>query len=231
MATRVSTRLRTRTDDIWSGLSPVDGPAAQFAEDGFVGPFTPAQFAELFWRVKEIIVSWEITYDPGDGAVTASGTSYLRRQNLIFTDVADETELIAANPPHNEYYNIFQFRWFEQDSLFDFGGTCDVTIEKDVWGRDENGKFWLQFDIIAGDYSGSVITSVDEDLGVPAPSTLNLTTGSVNIPTRAIAPAPGTISAATVTVEITEWFPYKTTAGAPAWNTSTGEPVNGGPGA
>jgi hypothetical protein len=31
--------------------------------------------------------------------------------------------------------------------------------------------------------------------------------------------------------EATEWWPYATTAGLPAWDTTTGLPLNGGPGA
>lgn len=34
-----------------------------------------------------------------------------------------------------------------------------------------------------------------------------------------------------ITVTATKWWPYKTTAGDPAWDSTTGLPINGGPGA
>jgi hypothetical protein len=32
-------------------------------------------------------------------------------------------------------------------------------------------------------------------------------------------------------VKATEWWPYATTTGQPAWDAETGAPINGGPGA
>lgn len=39
------------------------------------------------------------------------------------------------------------------------------------------------------------------------------------------------VISAELTVSVTEWFPYATKNGSAAWNTSTGAPANGGPGA
>lgn len=40
-----------------------------------------------------------------------------------------------------------------------------------------------------------------------------------------------TISGVSIALTVVEWFPYATKAGDPAWNTTTGAPANGGPGA
>jgi hypothetical protein len=41
----------------------------------------------------------------------------------------------------------------------------------------------------------------------------------------------GSVTSLTATMDTTAFYPYKTTAGLSAWNTSTGEATNGGPGA
>jgi len=40
-----------------------------------------------------------------------------------------------------------------------------------------------------------------------------------------------TYSGGNIVMEITEWWPYSTKSGDPAWDSTTGLPLNGGPGA
>ena len=37
------------------------------------------------------------------------------------------------------------------------------------------------------------------------------------------------VTSASCTVVVEEWYPYKTTSGQPAWSATTGAPINGGP--
>lgn len=62
-------------------------------------------------------------------------------------------------------------------------------------------------------------------------ASLVLASGTFPIPLIADWEGSRTPDSSSMTITATEWFPFKTTAGDPAWNAATGLPVNGGPGA
>lgn len=70
----------------------------------------------------------------------------------------------------------------------------------------------------------------------PAPDmnlVIALESGDISVPLHSGVPPSGTFltSSTDIRIEVTKWWPYKTTAGDPAWNATTGAPANGGPGA
>lgn len=104
-------------------------------------------------------------------------------------------------------------------ALYDYGVSKPVGAEDAVIYKAPDG-FYLRCWLIYDDFGSTVDAN-----GGGVPTTINLILKSGTFPITIWGD--GSIGDITAT----EWFPYKTTAGDPAWNTATGAPANGGPGA
>ena len=238
MGDRITWRSRPRPDSALYDGAEETTVAAQTALHN-IGPFTAAQLTELFWRVRKIqieaTISWTTDDDPPETG-TDSFSVTLRRceDNFGQDEITEESVLFVTN------LNGAGVLFISDPEITDFGGSLQFlgTIVKD-----ENGEFWLPRGddaaiIYAWGEVGSVSTFETEIAeGELAVSDVVLTlSDDVEIPVYIVARAsaifgPRSVTSASCTIAVTEWFPYKTTTGAAAWNTTTGAASNGGPAA
>lgn len=113
-------------------------------------------------------------------------------------------------------------------------GSGELATGQQVVSWEEGG------DIETGEWpagSKTIVLNVDITSQAISPrviiaATLNLQGTPVDFPLEVYAiDSAVELTGHAASIEITEWFPYATTAGAAAWNTTTGSPSNGGPGA
>lgn len=93
---------------------------------------------------------------------------------------------------------------------------------------------YVEFGIHSGKYTDPKVRDEEDYLNLDG--NLNLQGKGVNFPLVVNAVtltsfAILNITSATGSIEITEWFEYATTTGKPAWDKTTGRPINGGPSA
>lgn len=226
MGIRVTTRTRPRRDFPFTFGTTT---AAAAATEKLAGPFTMAQLVELIFRVRKVRIVGEISHDryieppPEEEPFTEASTTevdiVLPRRNTSEIDtaeIADEVEMLIQS--------TVGLQFFDMPTSASFGGFLS-SIQKD-----ETGGYWLDLNVAGSDETGvASFTSGfggEEDFIIDAMLTIG--GAAVAIPTRVIG---FNVTAATCAVTIEEWWPYATSAGAAAWNTTTGAPVNGGPGA
>jgi hypothetical protein len=221
------------------GYAPTPILAADAESFEYLGPLTPAQYVALVWRVKEITVAFSVDWevpggDPDSGTSTITDGVMIRRDpdNEI---VDSETRLAEINNPL-AIENAVVFS--NAQAVFSFAlpvGPFGTALYKD-----ENDALWLE--PVFG--SGNLATS-DDDLfylgwGETADfAVYDLTPFELEIPGGSPLQFPfahigsetiGSVTSATASIEITGWFPYATKGGDPAWDATTGGPLNGGPG-
>ena len=215
-------------------LSGTSGTAADFlanstAETLGVGPFTHAQLIELLLRVKKIHMVGSIVHSGG----TRTVDEILIRKREPGADPEE-----ATSESH-----VFQ-ALFGQGGLaewdYDAGvGTDSVSVYiasifqyPETLGKDENGKFWCLNASVGGRLwsDGAGISSYDAT-GNEITANLLLASGTVPLTVGVEAPDGESVTSATCSFTVTEWYPYATSTGAAAWDTATGLAANGGPAA
>lgn len=204
---------------------------ASMADNGYIGPFTRKQFAELCYRVKAIRIQASVSWDDGIGG---SGTDTmdvtLVRRDDAFNGIANERRLIS---------DIIgaEFPFVFGDGVGGFG--TFLTAAGPAY-KDENNDYWISSlgnDALAVTQNDVTLTANGTtptpaaNESVFASNVLTFSDASTAPLVLLVASANGDITSASASVTITEWFPYKTTTGLPAWATATGLPINGGPGA
>lgn len=249
MSHRITWRSRPRSEYPWplkTGAKTLAelGIGAENPYDSLIGPLPMKAVVEILYRVAQLDFSLSITADPGGGDVTQTSSGSIRLQN----SGSDPTE-IEVFKRHSTYMDNDPGGLFgETGPSFTFENveateTAYLQPIDMVWGgsaaepaifKDENGDFWLQ--------GGFAFSTVFTDPITFDAHNLPLTVGGWILIDAQLVLSCGAfpikcgvegavVSAASLTIEATEWWPYKTTAGADAWNTTTGAPANGGPGA
>jgi hypothetical protein len=240
MAYRITWRSRPRPDNgFYAGAAATTAAAQDDLHN--IGPFTEAQLTELFWRVRKIkidaTIGWTTDADPPETG-TDSFSVVLRRceDNFGLDEITDESVLFSTNLSGASVL-------FASDAeITDSGGELQF---RGKIGRDESGKFWLirgdEPAIIFASGMESHVSSYESEIAagdMEVSGAVMELSGGVEIPIYLVAHAypvglgrPRSVTSATCTVAVEEWFPYKTTTGAAAWNTTTGAAANGGPAA
>lgn len=187
-------------------------PVAYPDPDYLLGPFTMQALCELLYRASAFTAGTASSaYDD-----TPSEIDLFTRMALVDGDPLGSTLGFYATGSDGS--------WGFEFTLFESG--------VDPWtGHDDDGQYYI-FDIDGDFYlrgriaiSGpdGAVGNWNVDWGIGA-ATITVKLECGDFPVSCI----GDFSA---DFEVTGWFPYKTTDGLPAWNTSTGEAINGGPGA
>ncbi len=146
-----------------------------------LGPFTPAQFDELVWRVRNVQVQYNYTSPSGSFAGTY--------------DVANNSGNGGTLPPTREE-DILAFQ-DNYGSIFDFDGINPVIVDNTYVGASwahytfEAGEFYCFFRVTCGTASsfgastgliGSALTCNFLGIGIPMFEGVgNPTTGSIDI--------------------------------------------------
>lgn len=218
-----------------------------------IGPLTLAAVVELVYRVKSVSYSGSITVWPSYAGSEGSDETFATGGTAT---LEDQPGPAASNELDQFIAAQYQFDDVDPGSI-SFGGTDGdggslfiqaITGARSAWmgdkvdiWKDENGEFWLIGEIVwsfsqtdPGIFSASIGTRDTGGTVLEVDISLVLKCGT--FPIKGVALTydnydANAITAASLTVTATEWFPYKTTAGAAAWNTSTGAAANGGPGA
>jgi hypothetical protein len=238
MADRITWRSRPRPDNGFYAGAAATTAAAQDALHN-IGPFTAAQLTELFWRVRKIRITATIAWTADEGPPETGTDSFsvvLRRceDNFELDEIAEESVLFSTN------LNGSSVLFVSDPEITDSGGNFQFLGKIE---RDEDGKFWIARGddpaIIYAWGGDSDVSSYESAMAegdmVISGAVLELS-GAVDIPIYLIAhTTAGTgsrsVTSASCTVVAEEWYPYKTTTGAAAWNTTTGAAANGGPAA
>lgn len=205
---------------------------ASMEDAGYIGPFTRRQFTELCYRVKAIRIQASVSWDDGIGG---SGTDTmdvtLVRRDDSNTAVTNERR-ITPDIIGPEFPFVFT------DGFSGFGAF--LTGAGPAY-KDENGSYWIEGTsgpalavnqnaiILSAD--GSTPGSPPDNQRVFPANVLTFSDATTAPLVLVVASGNGDITSASASTTITEWFPYKTTAGLAAWNTATGAIANGGPGA
>jgi hypothetical protein len=242
--------IRKDLADLQTGL--------EFPTGFLIGPLPLHAVVELLYRVVQLDWTLEIeaAVDSAPTIVTKTGSGLMRLEKPEW-GLPTELEVFKTHRT-DENGNTEASFWFENVSHEwwksrlapirigpGFPGWIGTFDHVPIF-EDENGKFWLQgwFDFRTDGTDDPPVPFVsgcsDPRLhSIVASDTLEfdadlvLASSPTPIPIKAWAAGLAgypTISAS-LTITATEWFPYQTSAGDPAWNTATGAPANGGPGA
>ena len=246
MGHRVTWRDRQRSGYPWPlatlRINRADIPALQASYgalgeyQGLVGPLPMAAVVELLYRVRKVSFAGSFTVDTPDPAST---DSYSVSAELTLTPstggaALTETDLFQSLqstiggiiPRH------YSFSQDSGDSISEFFLIDDGIGNFPIYA-DDLGGFWVRgrfYALPLGGISFALANGVYDDARDYFDATLSLRSGDFSI--RAFIDGyldERVISGQTLTITATEWFPYATTAGADAWDTATGAPVNGGP--
>lgn len=146
-----------------------------------------------------------------------------RAQGSFYTQ-PPESELVDVDATKTSDYadEARQFQmamYFPEDTSYWFVPVADEPIYKD-----ENGEYWIRATVDNDDVriNRNVRESVD-DIEFDCSLVLNCGTFPVKFYSSGVTP--------NLTITATAWWPYATKSGDPAWDTATGDPINGGPGA
>ena len=157
---------------------------------------------------------------------------------LMLNVTVDGGQLVFSDPPDGT---------FEAEGA---GIGFYFNSSSEVW-KDPDGGHWLDMSMSAGkSASGSStgggavsLRSTDDPLDPAIVDQLHFTgslvIGGTTVDLRMVATAVGNSEVGVVTavdsasfeITVEEWRPYATSTGAAAWDTTTGAPANGGPGA
>jgi hypothetical protein len=244
MDTRVSLRSQGR---YYKPFRTEAITAADAAAANKIGTLTKQQVLALLWRVKKLRIVASMSYTveaaiPGDPDVAMSVSV-----NRVIPRTFDEEgfEFGAELEAKDFLKATMDFPYVRFEAFTD----PDIAIFSIVSGfdaayilLDEAEDYWLpsapECDTDSTDDTHRPSWSIaPPDYEVTTEllftGTLEVLGASISIPMIAKANSVGTVSvdAAAFAVTVEEWYPYATTAGAAAWNTTTGAPANGGPGA
>jgi len=227
MPTRITSRSRPVTREYPWPLRTRETNVAELVSAGtygigLIGPLPIEAVMELVYRVRELTFEGEVTFDEGDPA-TISPPAPARME-------ADEIEVWRATRYTGNQLPVTSPPWDEFNLAID-------TANAEAMGQggyevfaDENNRYWLSGKLGEGDGSGVAITTwplapPDSEIEID----LVLSSGTYPIIGYVTSTVPPLTAYMTITA--TEWHPYATKSGAPAWDVATGQPINGGPGA
>jgi hypothetical protein len=255
MGERVTWRSHPRSDYPWP-YPTIKTTVANllvgfpFDYEYLIGPLDVAGVVELIYRVNQISWSLSVTteFDGDTTVLTGSGVMEQRNLSGILPTEKEVFEYNRAIEFQDEiqtipdFYRAFNF--FSTDT--EIISSIELLDYVEPFPRrthpiyeDENGNFWLHgaFNcLIADDENFNKIAGATNFLSQAALYTLEihatLVLHSGTYLLKAVAGGgDSTPSSATYTLTATRWHAYATTTGADAWNTTTGSPANGGPGA
>lgn len=239
MSHRITWRSRPRSQYPWPVRTLPSTLAALYAGGGlvpgFIGPLPLPAAVELLFRVKKLAWSAAITVPDQTPAESAADG------DLVYDSGVTESDVFAATgyrPDLDDGQSLdltsaggTGYGWAK---FINTGSAISILTENAEIFRDENGDFWLSGGIEVGGNADYVFSIGTIDAGgsyLLFDIDLVLSTGTHQIQGIATTFAGSSVTAAALTLTATEWFPFRTAAGDPAWNTATGAPINGGPGA
>ena len=207
MGHRITWRSRPRSDYPWPLKTVEIASVGTPDPDYLIGPFPMDAVLELLYRVKKFRVDdeYDILYEP---------------HTLTEKDIFEGTRNGPISPPlYGEHITSFsRIQWIEPGTSYP--GDVNADIFKTADGYYLRGRF--RFDTSNSWVANWAVDYINTDA-----QTVDFVLSSG---TYTVTMFGGSISG-TPTITATEWWPYKTTAGLPAWDTATGAPINGGPGA
>lgn len=228
--------------DIATPLGMYEFPitAADALADNKFGPMPLEAFGELLLRVKKLQVFYSITHSPGtideytntetytmDRVVSIDGSYVTVDERSIIRYFAKRaSEMWPSRPPFIGTPDVIIFR----DPVSGRALTLAPGLTDGFW-KDESGASWLDLIGTIAEWGMLEFLTFGGDFpsgysAIPAALELSAETYSITASINSSVAHTGM-----VTLTATEWFPYATTTGDPAWDTATGLPINGGPGA
>ena len=228
-------------------------------EDGIthsaIGPLTMDAVSELVYRVEEMAFGAYLTASrTPDPDITYARTGTMKLAPQADASASDELDQFRASSYKFDGVRPFSVNLEAlNDGIGSEAGGCSLyaigvdsdnpwySEKVDVW-KDENGDFWLVGFISWTFYDTDTATLVrigTERESRLSPSehtsvTIDLVLSSGTYPIKGVAvdsttPPNSSPITASLTLTASKWFPFKTNAGADAWDTATGLPINGGP--
>lgn len=151
------------------------------------------------------VVSTSWTGGDADAGDYGGHVECIRGPRVAVVKVNPTDGLFAAT---NKFYLEFEFFWFDYPPYAGWGGGTNIYDGQSGYG----------------DFSA---TAIPQCL-----YTIRLKTGDVSCQIYMLDAGDNTsVTGSDIVHEAIEWWPYKTKAGLPAWDSTTGLPLNGGPGA
>jgi len=257
MGHRITWRSRPRSEYPWlyrTEDKPLVelGIGAENPYDMLIGPLPMNAVAELLHRVIQFDYTVSITGDPGGGGgdVTQTGFGTIRMVRNFYTDPTEPDEI--------DIFTDHRTR-VEDDGIGAAGTTSSSIAYYDPVGTDGLGfleavtmgwsgdwetapifrddsdpkMFWLQGEFFCQTTPADPVVFSAGNFPLVTGGWLlfdaSLVLACGTFPIKCAAEATGAVSAASLVLTASEWFPYADKAGADAWNTATGAPANGGP--
>jgi hypothetical protein len=207
---------------------------------GLIGPLPLVAAMELIYRVKAVEFDGAYSYqDSGDNEV--SGT--IAGEVSMSENELEVWESAQFNPADSlPVFTPEMGPVFAPEGNGSMGAINSANADAQGHGEmeifvDEDGNYWLsgfaQFSAGSGSPGSFAIQTTQSFASgtLLLDITLELQSGSYAIKGIGQTNSGTTVNSASMTITASEWHPYETTAGVAAWNTETGAPVNGGPGA
>lgn len=248
MGIRISWRSRPRNVEYPWPLRTKTTTIAELKTDygnsgpltNLIGPLSLEAVCEFVYRVTELELSGELEFQDNNG----NWIPFSDTQTYTLADgdpVTEADQFAKSNCNESLPSGNVQSIAFLNSSLS--GLYQAQAINSEIEGtetdvdifEDENGDFWL---------SGLIDFELDDGILVFSLTTRYPNSGSYEEFTADLILHSGTYQITAVgvsageqmrnlslTVTATGWFPFATTTGLDAWNTTTGAPANGGPGA
>lgn len=254
MGIRISWRSRPRNGEYpWLlRTESVTNAGIDYGPDGMtrlIGPLTLEAVVELLYRVEEIQYDGSIAIDIGgygsfDESFNGTLIPSFEEAPITVSEITKFERYFPQNPdPDNinlEYrdHDSNQPKWVRPitSSTFERNDLPFSEIYKD-----DNGNFYLNggFDFTAtADVGGTPFTYFISSYGNFSldyvqvfDADLILFAGTFPIKVGVPYSIGDTFVASHLTLTASKWHPFATTTGSDAWNTTTGAPANGGPGA
>lgn len=219
-------------------LAPYTSTVAALDGAQYIGPFTETQLYEFWFRVKSIRIqgsaSYSIEEPPSSGSRSVDTT--ITRFSVPTGNLLDTEDDVMTSWGTEDPYAMKGGLYGSFRTEFDVITPVELT-------KDENGKYWIfvgvagfstvsddaKIEVVAGGvyYSSALPTQQDFNSNV-----FVFSDGStIPLALRLSVFGADSISGASASITITEWYPYATNAGTPAWDTATGLNANDGPAA
>jgi len=221
-----------------------DLPVAASGGRSFIGPLTMAAVIELIYRVKSINFLAHMTRQdeaPGDPSATIDVAFDYDFDATVGAGIG-ELEIFEAAAYSPGGGSVYSHPIFYESGEFDPGAgitpMATEVVPPDSLTLAEifvtpAGDYYLAGVFGVGGGDGDYIAIGNSSRGglfELIDASIVLSSGT--FPVAVIAEsAGGQPTSSSLTLTATEWFPFATTAGAAAWDTTTGAPANGGPGA
>ena len=256
MGHRITWRGRPRSGYPWPLRTEVTDEAALIADHGTkgitacIGPLPLQAMMELIYRVKSLSFEMSVEtkyaedYVDGDGVpVTFPWVTTTRSGTLEVDSGTTETDVFeeaSYGPESSGFVSSVPLQWYDGYEWGTFEPLASSPLAGDTADiyTDGSGNYWASggFNFRIEEYGSGDAVGIEFYPPTLSPAyevfdvTLILNSGTYTFPW--VAACDGfDIRNSEITFTATEWWPYKTTAGSPAWDTATGDAINGGPGA